>query len=102
MADDDAILQSLIQNLADVFDLKKEDLGSEFRITVLRHAAQALGALDEEEEELEDDKVPLLFCSYCLGIDLNCVLAFDRRIVSEVDITVGGSVNNLVSVFACR
>ena len=56
----------------------------------------------EEEEELEDDKVPLLFCSYCLGIDLNCVLAFDRRIVSEVDITVGGSVNNLVSVFACR
>eukprot|EP00890_Picochlorum_soloecismus_P000622 jgi/Picsp_1/1560/NSC_05038-R1_lysine-specific demethylase no66-like len=55
MADDDTIIQNLIQNLADVFDLKKEDQGSEFRVTVLRHAAQALGALDDEEE-LEDNK----------------------------------------------
>jgi predicted DNA-binding ribbon-helix-helix protein len=59
MADEDIKLQNLIQNLADVFDLKKEDLGSEFRVTVLRHAAQALGALDEDEE-LEDDEVSLL------------------------------------------
>lgn len=59
MADDDIRIQNLIQNLADVFDLKKEDLGSDFKVTVLRHAAQALGALDEDEE-LEDDKVLLL------------------------------------------